>query len=184
MRERQVFRLQLTGRRSRQVPTPTRDDDGASDRDDRSPSPSARVRLEVELLASDEPAALPAPVLGDRPQRYTVLIVAGDADVRRYVRECLHDRADLHLLEASAVAMAGPLATLHRPDLLIVDARDVAVLSAIAAVRAVLIADDLSSDAPPKGRIVRLMRPFGGQELEASIEVLLSDSSGPMSPAD
>lgn len=136
------------------------------------------MRLEVELLASDAPAAVPAPAVGDRPQRHTVLIVVGDADVRRYVRECLHDRAELRLLEAPAAAMAEQLVTLHRPDLLIVDARDAAVLSAIAEVRAVLIADDVPQDAQPNSRIVRLIRPFGGQELEALIEFLLADNSG------
>lgn len=142
------------------------------------------MRLEVELLASDAPAAVPAPAVGDRPQRYTVLIVVGDADVRRYVRECLHDRADLRLLEASGVAMAEQLAALHRPDLLIVDAREAAVLSAIADVRAVIISDDVPPDAQPNSRIVTLMRPFGGQELEALIEVLLADKSGPMARDD
>ena len=153
---------------------PFRDDDQARDRDDRAPSPSERVRLEVELLASDRPAELTAPVSGDDSQRHTVLLVAEDADVRRYVRECLRDRADLRVLEASTVAMAERLVAAHRPRLLIVDARDAAVLRAIVDVRAVLIADDAPLDATPSGRIVTLVRPFGGRDLEAFIDALLS----------
>ena len=162
------------------MPPPLDENEPARDRDDRAPSPSARVRLEVELLASDQSAALTAPVPGDESQRRTVLMVAEDADVRRYVRECLRDRADLRLLEASAVSTAEQLAALHRPQLLIVDARDAAVLSTIADVRALLIADDVPLDAMPDSRVVRLMRPFGRQDLEALIDVLLADQSDPM----
>ena len=153
---------------------PLRDDDQARDRDDRAPSPSERVRLEVELLASDRPAELTAPVAGDESQRHTVLLVAEDADVRRYVRECLRDRADLRVLEASAVAIAEQLATVHRPRLLIVDGRDAAVLRTIEDVHAVLIADDVRPDASPSGRVVILVRPFAGRDLEALVDALLS----------
>ncbi|MDF2775856.1 MAG: hypothetical protein K0S86_5357 [Geminicoccaceae bacterium] len=148
---------------------PIRDDDPARDRDDRAPGPSARVRLEVELLASDQPAALPA--LDDQRQRHTVLVVAADADVRRYVCECLRDRDDLRVLETGTIELAERLATLHSPRLLIVDAHEAAVLSVILDVPAVLIADDVSSDAMRTGRIVTLMPPFGGEDLEAVVDL-------------
>jgi hypothetical protein len=45
------------------------------------------VRLEVELLASEQPVERPTPTVGDRRQPHTVLVVIGDDDVRRYVRE-------------------------------------------------------------------------------------------------
>jgi hypothetical protein len=156
------------------VQPPIRDDDPArdrDDRDDRAPLPSARVRLEVELLASDQQAALPA--LDDQRQRHTVLVVAADADVRRYVRECLRDRDDLRVLEAGTIELAERLATLHSPRLLIVDAPEAAVLSVILNVPAVLIADDVPRDVMPNGRIVTLMRPFGGEDLEVVVDVFM-----------
>ena len=126
------------------------------------------------MLASDRPAELNSPVGGDESQRHTVLLVAEDADVRRYVRECLRDRADLRVVEASAVAIAEQLAAVHRPRLLIVDGRDAAVLRTIEDVHAVLIADDVPLDATPSGRVVTLVRPFGGRDLEALVDALLS----------
>ena len=153
---------------------PIRDDDAARDPDDRAPSLSARVRLEVELLASDQPASLPAPAVGDERLQHTVLVVAGDADVRRYVRECLRDRTDLRVVEAATIAMATQRAALQPPALLIVDGRDAAILDAIADVRAVVIADDVSTKTPSTSRVVTLLRPFGGQDLEALVDALLS----------
>ena len=152
---------------------PIREDDPARDREDRAPSPSARVRLEVELLANDQPVALPEPAMGDQVLQHTVLVIIEDLDVRQYVRECLRDRVDLELLEAPT-AMAEQLTALHRPQLLIVDAHDAAVLRTVVNVRAVVIADDFPSDTGSNRRIVTLLRPFGGQRLEALIDVLLA----------
>ena len=131
------------------------------------------MRLEVELLASDQPAPLPAAAIGDHHQRRTVLVVAGDADVRRYVRECLRDRADLRVLEAAAIAMAKRLAALQPPELLIVDAPEAGVLDTVMDVRAVLIADDVARDAMPNARIATLARPFGARDLRALVDVWL-----------
>ena len=152
---------------------PLRDDDAARDDADRAPPPSPRVRLEVELLASEQPVELPAPAAGDLRQPHTVLVVVGDIDVRQYVRECLRDRIDLQVFEAATVAIAEQLVALYPPQILIVDARSVAVLRVIADVRAVVIADDVSPPASADGRVVTLLRPFGGQDLEALIDELL-----------
>ena len=126
------------------------------------------------MLASDQPAPMPTPDIGDRQQRHTVLVVAADADVRRHVRECLRDRVDLHVLDAPTVAIAEQLAAAHRPHLLIVDPRDAAVLSAIADVRAVVLMDDVPPHTRPNDRIVTLMRPFGRHDLEALVDQALS----------
>jgi DNA-binding NtrC family response regulator len=130
------------------------------------------VRLEVELLASDQPAPLPGPTLGDDQARHTVLVVAADADVRRYVRECLRDRADLCVLEAAAIEIATRLAALQPPKLLIVDAPDAGVLDRFADVRAVLIADDVTVEAVPNARVTALARPFGARDLQAIVDRL------------
>src|SRR6185295_10957429 len=58
--------------------------------------PSTRVQLEVAFLDADETGPAPAgPVVLDERRRLTVLVVAAEADVRRYVRECLRERVDL-----------------------------------------------------------------------------------------
>jgi hypothetical protein len=130
------------------------------------------VRLEVELLASD-PGPLPVPALADQHQRHTLLVVAGDADVRRYVRECLRDRADLRVLEAAGIQMAIRLAALQPPTLLIVDGPDAGVLDTFADVGAILIADDLPRQAVPNARVTALARPFGARELQAIVDRLV-----------
>ena len=69
-------------------------------------NPSAGVRLEVAILAdqttsADEPAGV-----SDEPVRLTVLVLAAEADVRRYVRECLRDCVDVRVLDAASIAVA------------------------------------------------------------------------------
>ena len=148
-------------------------DDAARDSDDRAPSASPRVRLEVDLLASDHPTPLPVPAVGDRREQHTVLIVAGDADVRRHALECLRDRNDLRVLEAAPIAMARRLATLESPELLIVDAPELRVLDAIENVRAVLMVDDMTRADTRDPRIAILARPFSRQDLESIVDSLL-----------
>ena len=150
---------------------PIRDDDPARDRDDRAPAPSARVQLEVDLLASEQPVSLPGPVPGDHHN--VVLVVAGDSDVRRYVCECVRDRADLLVLEASTIAMATRLASVHSVKLLIVDAPDVHVLDRLVDVRAVLLGNDVPQPAVSGDRITALARPFAAQDLQALVDRLV-----------
>src|SRR5215213_1033441 len=94
------------------------------------PRPSPRVRLEVELLDADQDAPAPDPLAAlDERTCLTVLVVAAEADLRRYVRECLRERTDLRLLDAATVAAAVALAAHQLPKLLVVDEpeRDVLV---------------------------------------------------------
>jgi hypothetical protein len=157
------------------VQPPIRDDDPARDRDDRAPAPSARVQLEVDLLASEQPVSLPDPVPGDHHTRNVVLVVAGDSDVRRYVCECVRDRADLLVLEASTIAMATRLASVHSVKLLIVDASppDVQVLDRLVNIRAVLLGNDVPQPEISGERITALARPFGAQDLQALVDRLV-----------
>ena len=56
----------------------------------RQTDPSPRVRLEVAFLDADQAAPAPAPSpAADERACLTVLVVAAEVDVRRYVRECL-----------------------------------------------------------------------------------------------
>ena len=148
-------------------------DDRARDPDDRAPSASPRVRLEVELLASDHQSPVPAPAIGDARAQRTVLIVASDADVRRHAYECLRDRTDFRVLEFGTMGVAMRLADLESLDLLIVDAPDIGVLEAIVGVRAVLMVDDVTRAGPGDPRIAILTRPFSGQDLESIVDDVL-----------
>ncbi len=139
------------------------------------PSPSAGVRLEVAIL-SDQPA--PAPVPSPPivvPAGLTVLVVAAEADVRQYVRECLRDRGDLRVLEAETVAAALAIAADESVAVLVVDDPERDVLVALSHARAILIVDDLPRQARPFGTRIRFLpRPFSADGLVAEVNGLLA----------
>ena len=115
----------------------------------RETEPSPRVRLEVAFLDADQaaPAAAPSPTADGRAC-LTVLIVAAEVDLRRYVRECLREQADLRVLEAATVPAAVTLAADCSPDLLVVDEPERDVLAILSELSAIIIADDV----PRRGR--------------------------------
>jgi hypothetical protein len=137
--------------------------------------PSPRVRLEVAFLDADQPAPADAtPAVLDERTRLTVLVVAAEADLRRYVRECLRERSDLRVLEAATVAAAVTLAANCSPALLIVDEPESDVLVSLSQLRAVVIVDDVPRDAPGSGTRRRLLaRPFTAEGLAAEVGRLL-----------
>jgi len=136
---------------------------------------SARVQLEVALLDADQAAPAPAaPAALDDHTRLTVLVIAHEADLRRYVRECLRERTDLRLLEAATVAAAVALAAHCSPDLLVVDEPASDVLARLSSVRAIVIVDDVPRDTPAPGVQRRLLaRPFTAERLLAEVGRLL-----------
>jgi hypothetical protein len=137
--------------------------------------PSSRVRLEVAFLDADQPAPADAtPAVHDERTRLTVLVVAAEADLRRYVRECLRERTDLRLLEAATATAAVALAAYHPPDLLVVDAPERDVVVTLSQLRAVIIVDDVPHGEPASGSLVRLLaRPFSAEGLVAEVGYLL-----------
>ena len=140
-----------------------------------SPAPSPRVQLEVAVLDADQAAAAPAPpsALDDRT-RLTVLVVAAEADLRQYVRECLREHSDLRLLEAATVAAAVALAAHEPPDLLIVDEPERGALALLPHVRTICIVDEVPHDAAAPGARVRLLaRPFTAERLMDEVGRLL-----------
>ena len=136
---------------------------------------SARVRLEVAILAADEGApAVATPPHGDG-QGLTILVVVADADIRRYVLECLRDRRDVRVVAAATVAEALMLEARESPKLMVVDAPESEVLVALPHVRAVVIVDDVPRRDRPTGSRVRfLCRPFSAGALEAELTHLLA----------
>jgi hypothetical protein len=131
--------------------------------------------LEVELLAADQAAPTPAsPAALDERTCLTVLVVAAEADVRRYVRECLRERTDLRLLDAATVAAAVALAAYCNPELLVVDDPERDVLATLPELRAIVIVDDVPHGAPDVGSHLRLLaRPFSADGLVAEVSRLL-----------
>jgi len=133
------------------------------------------VQLEVAFLDAHQPAPAPSPSpAADERACLTVLVVAGEADLRRYVRECLRERTDLRLLDAATVSAAVTLAADCSPDLLVVDEPERGVLAALSQLRAVIIVDDVPRDMPALGTQVRLLvRPFTAERLVAEVGQLL-----------
>jgi hypothetical protein len=139
------------------------------------PGPSLRVRLEVAFLDADQAAPAPTPPAPlDEHGCLTVLVVAAEVDVRRYVRECLRERTDLRVLEAATVAAAASSAASYPPELLVVDEPERDVLVALSQLRAIVIVDDVPHGASISGARVRLLaRPFSAEGLVAEVGRLL-----------
>ena len=140
--------------------------------------PSPRVRLEVAFLDDDQAAPAPAsPAALDEQTCLTVLVVAAETDLRRYVRECLRVRSDLRILEAGTVSEALTLAASRSPELLVVDEPERDVLVTLSQLRAIVIVDDVPHGALSSGTRVRLLaRPFTGEGLVAEVGQLLGST--------
>jgi hypothetical protein len=137
-------------------------------------SSSPRVRLEVAFLDADQAAPEPSLPAYDEQTCLTVIVVAAEADLRRYVRECLRERTDLRLLEAATVAAAVALAAYFSPDLIVVDEPERDVVVRLSQCRAIVIVDDLPHGESTWGARVRLLvRPFTGEGLMAEVRRLL-----------
>jgi hypothetical protein len=136
---------------------------------------SSRVRLEVAFLDADEGGSAPlTPAALDERAWRIVLVVAAEADVRRYVGECLRERTDLRLVEAATVAAAVALAASYSPALLVVDEPERDVVAALTQLRAIVIVDDVPRGGPASGERVRLLaRPFTADGLLAEVAELL-----------
>ena len=147
----------------------------------RETEPSPRVRLEVAFLDADQaaPAAAPSPTADGRAC-LTVLVVAAEVDLRRYVRECLRERSDLRVLEAATVSTAVSLAADCSPDILVVDEPERDVLTTLSRLRAIVIVDDVPRGEPALGTHVRLLaRPFTAERLVAEVGQLLDGGGQP-----
>src|SRR5262249_26083179 len=110
--------------------------------------PSPRVRLEVAFLAADQAASAPAASAALDERCLTVLVVAAEADLRRYVRECLRARTDLWFVEAATITTAVVIAADCSPELLVVDEPEREVLVHLSELRAIIIVDDVPHGAP------------------------------------
>ena len=136
--------------------------------------PSARVRLELAFL--DDGRAVPAsspPPVGERGGR-TLLVVAAEDDLRRYVRDCLRERADLRLVDAATVDAAVALSAHLRPELLVVDEPERGVLTALPHLGAILLVNEVPRGASGAGPRVRLLaHPFSADALVSEVARLI-----------
>ena len=138
------------------------------------PQPSARVRLEIAFLDDSDTQPRNETADDGRP-RLAVLVVAADADVRRYVGECLRPRTDLRVSEAPNIRAATERANVTPPDLVIVDERD--GLEGLSHLRAIVLVDEIPYGAATASRIRLLTRPFSAEQLASEVEHLLQQSS-------
>jgi DNA-binding NarL/FixJ family response regulator len=136
--------------------------------------PSSRVRLEVEFLGGDRAAPAPVAPAAATDERRTVLVVAAEADLRRYVIECLRERLDLRVVEAASAAAAVALAASQSPLLLVVDQSEREVIGSLSNVLAIVIVDDVPQGGSAVHARVRLLaQPFTAERVLAEIELLL-----------
>jgi hypothetical protein len=157
------------------TPSEKRGGCGDSGQPEPPPGPSASVRLEVAILSDQTTPALVASAPRNEPSGLTVLVVAAEADVRHYVRECLHDRGNVRVLEAETVAAALTIAAHDSPALLVVDAPESEVLATLSQVRAIVIVDDVPRHARSFGPLIRfLTRPFTRDGLATEVGRLLA----------
>jgi hypothetical protein len=136
---------------------------------------SSRVQLEVSFLDDDQAALAPddSGVTEER-QRVTVLVVAAESDLRRYVRECLRERTELRVLDAATVAGGIEVAARESPMLLVVDEPERDVLVALPEVRAIVIVDDVPRETTVSGvRHRQIARPFSREGLLAEVGLVL-----------
>ena len=135
-----------------------------------SPSLSARVRLEVAILDAD--ANLPAleRPAADEHVQHTVLVVAAEPDLRRYIRECLRERRNVRIVEAKDVASSVGLTERASPRLLIVDESAARLLDAMPAVPAILIVDERAERADAGTCVRVLAQPFSAEGLLAEVD--------------
>ena len=131
--------------------------------------------MEVAFLDADQAVPAPTPSsVADERACLTVLVVAAEADVRCYVRECLRERTDIRVVEAATVTTAVTLAADYSPDILVVDAPERDVLATLSRLRAIVIVDEVPRGAPTLGTYVRLLaRPFTAERLVAEVSQLL-----------
>lgn len=129
------------------------------------PPPSARVRLEIDILGSEpgNPRPSGAPIHDDTCR--VVLVVSADGDVRRYIRESLRDRMEILVLEAATVPDARQVAEHTAPNLVITDISVARGLAGSRAVPAILITDDSIDGVPPAPECVVVPRPFTAERL-------------------
>ena len=129
----------------------------------------------MAFLDADQSAPAPAPPAAFDERAYlTVLVVAAEADFRRYVRECLRERRDLRVVEAATVTAAVALAGYASPALLVVDAPEGDVVVSLSDVRAVVIVDDVPHGVSAAGTRVHLLaRPFTAEGLMTKVGQLL-----------
>jgi CheY-like chemotaxis protein len=138
------------------------------------PPPSARVRLEVAFL--DDGESLEAvPEIHDGRPRLKVLVVAAEADVRRYIGECLRSIPNLNVLEAASASAAAGMAEQACPDLMIVDESEIDVADRLPRLRAIAIVDEIPyGGTNSRSRIRLLGRPFSAEQLMIEVEQSLT----------
>jgi CheY-like chemotaxis protein len=156
--------------------------------EDAAPLSSDRTWLEVKLLAS---AAADAPAATDTPRRRgskcaTVMVVAHDADLRAYIRDCLTTTM-LRTLESANLASAEALLG-EGIDLLIIDLSapeagpDVRSaqwpsIAALAGVPLLLITDEPPSPGLAQQRVAGtvgvVVKPFNARRLKEEVRCCL-----------
>ena len=161
------------------------------DGDDVDGSSSDPAWLEASILAStsdDARAISPDHGLAGDADHRTVLMVAGDVDMRTYVRGCLAHMTSIQVLEAPDVLAIGGIARSMSLDLIVVDVegdsastvvdRMLGVRPELATVPVIVITDEEQGSAREtigsgKTSSTLLVKPFNARRLCAEVHRLL-----------
>jgi CheY-like chemotaxis protein len=133
----------------------------------------------LEILGSDPDAATTPPGTNlEPPAGRTLLVVAGEADVRGYVAECLRPRTDLGLVVAASADAAVSLARRQPPDLIIVAGPEADAARRLPTIPAILLADEATEAQLPAttgtgAPRLLLGMPFNAQGLIQYVDQLL-----------
>jgi DNA-binding NtrC family response regulator len=149
-------------------------------RDDELPPPSLspQVQLEIAILAAEMAAPAHAPAA--QPHARSVLIIAADADLRRYIADCLSENRELHVAAAGSVADAVVCAQQQPPQLILVDAPNVHTREQFHGTCTIVVVDELPaaaqrvSDASTTAPVAYITRPFNARSLLELVDRLLA----------
>jgi len=143
------------------------------------PRVSDRLQLEVELLAAAATAPSDDGIAAVEPSR-TVLLAVGDANLCDYIRECLRQRTDLHVVELRATDDPLDVAR-RRPDLVITDGSAIPDGVAPGNRPPLLLIGDERLDVLPVSEgagIAFLLQPFNAGRLLDVVARLLGQAGG------
>jgi hypothetical protein len=135
--------------------------------------PSDRLELEVALLAA--PTAAPSEEPARRSEARTVLLAVTDPDLRTYVAECMHERADLSVVEIGSDEGVLDVVRRTHVDLLIGDMSVISQDEVRSRMPVVLIGDELPDQLPMGAgtRIAVVLQPFNARRLLDAVDGLL-----------
>jgi len=153
--------------------------------DDRSSSDPARLEASILASSTDDARALDAAGPAEDEPARTVVVVAGDADMRIYLRQCLVQVTSIRVLEAADVPRLQRIVRSAVPDLVVLDLDGDPALERVLGRHAglntvplIIISDELPKEydgvRSRQAPYSVLVKPFNSRRLCAEVHRVLS----------